>query len=181
MDSISDPDEIEKIERQSGLPANAKGWVGVVGGLIGLVIGLSLFYFILGHKADISSRLASTRRGEHSTSFPIDVRGLAMPTKVNYVYRVVGPVGTTAKIAYVNQDGTMGEVKQASLPWSVSTTTSLGNGLPAGSGQPAYVDIQLNTHGKSSTVTCQAFADGTLDDQETSTGVDLILTCGFAP
>ncbi len=62
----------------------------------------------------------------------------------------------------------------------MATTTNDGAGLPAGDGQPPYVDIQLNTHGKTSTVTCQTFGDGTLADQETSTGVDLLLTCGIA-
>ena len=178
MDDFEDPDQIEKIESQSGLPASAKGWVGYVGGLIGLAIALCLFYFIVGHRTEISSQVSADQQGKHATSFPIDIKGLATPTKVNYVYRVVGPRGTTARITYANQDGTTGEVLRATLQWSVATTTSDGSGLPADAGVPPYIGIQLNTHGATATVTCQAIDRGRLEDQETSTGVDLFLSCG---
>jgi len=147
---------------------------------MGLTIAMGLRYFIFSHQQVIASAITQARLGEHATSFPVDAKGLATPTKLNYVYRVIGPAGVTAKITWVNQSATTGQDLQARLPWSVATTTNPGVDFPAGAGQPAYVDIRLNTHGKSATVTCQAFDHGVLYDQETSTGVDMVLTCGTA-
>jgi CDP-diglyceride synthetase len=149
---------------------------GFVGGLIGLVVALTIFWFLVSHRG--VGVLASTP-GEHATTFAIKAKGFATPTATNYVYRVIGPPGTTATISYVNQDGSTGYVQHAVLPWSIATVSSDGPDLPAGAGQPPYVYVHTNASGANAQITCQAFGDGTLSDQETSNAGAGIVSCGF--
>ena len=156
-------------------PQSGKLWVS----LLSVVVGGVVVAFLVSHVASVRARLgSSSETGQHATSFAIHSKGLAMPTSTNYVYRVIGPPGTTATISYVNQNGSTGEVEHATLPWSIATTSTDGPGLPKGSGQPPYVEVHANTHGKNARVTCQAFGDGALEDQETNTAIGVYVTCG---
>jgi hypothetical protein len=153
----------------------SKLWVSM---LSVLVIG-ALLVFVVSRAAHDRVNHSYGVPTQQATKFPINVKGLAIPTSTNYVYRVVGPPGTTARISYVDQDGSDGNVTHAVLPWSISTVTSDGAGLPAGDGQPAYVQANTDAKAPNARVTCQAFADGKLVDQETATGSYAIVSCGF--
>ena len=162
----------------NGYKKSAGPVVAYVGGLIGLVIAATIFWYLFFHHGVITANTSSTPE-EHATTFALNVKGLATPTATNYVYRVIGPPGTTASITYVNQDGSTGVVKHAVLPWSIATVTSDGGGLPAGSGQPPYISIRTNVRGANGPVTCQAFGDGKLFAQETTDKGATIVSCGF--
>ncbi|HEY5437920.1 MAG TPA: MmpS family transport accessory protein [Acidimicrobiales bacterium] len=165
-----------QIDEDNGYKKPAGPVVAFVGGLIGLVVGLTIFWYLVSHRSiDYSASAA----GEHATTFALKVKGLATPTATNYVYRVIGPPHTTATITYVNQDGSSGEVQGVTLPWSIATVTSDGPGLPAGSGQSPYVSVRTNASAANTQITCQAFGDGKLFDQETSNTGAGIVSCGF--
>jgi hypothetical protein len=164
------------VDEDNGYAKPAGPMVAYVGGLIGLVIAFAIFWFLISHRSvDYSASAA----GEHTTSFAITFKGRAMPTATNYVYRVIGPPGTTATITYVNQDGSSGDVQNVALPWSIATVTSDGPGLPAGSGQSPYISVRTNASAADTQITCQAFGDGKLFDQETSNTGSGIVSCGF--
>lgn len=162
-------------DEDNGYKKPAGPVVAYVGGLIGLVVGLTIMWYLISHRG---TDYSVSPPGEHATSFVIKVKGLANPTATNYVYRVIGPPHTTATISYVNQDGSTGEVQDVTLPWSIATVTSLPN-LPAGSGQSPYVSVRTNASAANTQITCQAFGDGTLFDQETSNTGAGIVSCGF--
>jgi hypothetical protein len=162
---------------ENGYKKSASPVVAYVGGLIGFVIAAIIFWFLVSHPGFARSN-ASSSPEEHATSFSLTVKGLATPTATNFVYRVIGPPGTTAAITYSNQDGTTGYVKHAVLPWSIATAASLGGGLPAGSGLPPYISVRTNARGAKGPDTCQAFGDGTLFDQETSDDGATTISCG---
>lgn len=157
-------------------PQQGKLWVSLLGVVIAGAVVLFLGSRIGGARASDETAASAQR----PTSFPIHAKGLAVPTSTNYVYRVIGPPGTTASISYTNQDGTHGYLKRVVLPWSIATTTSDGPGLPKGSGQPPFVDARTDTKSSAARVTCQSYGDGTLTDQETATGSYVAVSCGFA-
>jgi hypothetical protein len=152
-----------------------KLWVSV----LSILVTGGLLLFVLSHLSHDRQNDALAASGEHATSFHIIGKGLAKPTSTNYVYRVVGPPGTTATITYTNQDGSHGTVEHAALPWSIATVTTDGPDLPVGAGQPPYVEAKINSHGHNAKVTCQAFGDGKLSDQETAIGSYVTISCGF--
>lgn len=152
-----------------------KLWVSVLSIILAGVVTV----FLVSRATRVRSGEATqSEDGQYASSFPIHVKGLANPTPTNYVYRVIGPRGTTVTITYVNQNGSSGSVTNAKLPWSIATTTTDGPGFPKGSGMPPYIDVHANTHGRNATVTCQAFGDGSLADQETNTAIGVYVTCG---
>jgi hypothetical protein len=165
-------------DEDNGYKKPAGRVVAYIGGLIGFVIASTLVWFLISHRGIVPSNTSSSPE-EHPTSFALNVKGLAAPTATNYVYRVIGPPGTTATITYTNQDGSSGNVKHAVLPWSIATVTTDGSGLPAGSGMPPYISIRTNARGANGPITCQAFGDGKLSDQETSDEGATVISCGF--
>jgi hypothetical protein len=157
-------------------PQQGKLWVS----LLGVVVAGGVVVLIISQVPRDRAIDQAAASSQQHTTFPIRNKGLAVPTSTNYVYRVVGPPGTTATISYVNQDGTDGYIKRVTLPWSIATTTSDGPGLPKGSGQPPFVEARTNTRSSNAKVTCQSYGDGTLTDQETATGSYVTVSCGFA-
>jgi hypothetical protein len=98
----------------------------------------------------------------------------------NFVYRVVGPRGTTANITYADQLGTHVTIARARLPWSIALARPGGTSLPPRDGPSPFVEVRANNQNAKVTVTCQAFALGKLNDQETNTGQYVTVSCGFA-
>jgi hypothetical protein len=149
-----------------------------------ILVSAGVVLFLVSHASRDRLRNESLAvSGERATKFPINGKGLAIPTSTNYVYRVVGPPGTTATITFVKQIGENGYVRHAVLPWSIAIATVVGTQkypLPAGSGMPPYVVAHTNAHGPNAQVTCQAFGDGKLLDQESAVGNDVIVSCGVA-
>jgi hypothetical protein len=149
----------------------SKFWVSA---LSVLVVG-ALAVFII-------SKAAHDRRDQSfgvptqtATKFKINPRGLAIPTSTNYVYRVVGPKGTTARITYTEPDGESGNLTGAAMPWSIAIPAPAS----AGPDQQPYVQANTNAQSSNARVTCQAFQNGKLIDQETATGSYSVVYCGF--
>ena len=165
-------------DEDNGCAKPAGHVVAYLGGLIGLLIPALIFWFLVGRHGTKGGNTSSTSE-EHATTFALNTKGMATPTATNYVYRVVGPPGSTATIRYVRQDTSTGNVKHAVLPWSIATATSASPGVMAGGGQPPYVSIRFNASGAMGPVTCQVIADGTLFDQETANVGATTLTWGF--
>jgi hypothetical protein len=165
-----------EIAEDNGYKRSAGPVWAYIGGLIGFVIAMTVLWYLVSHRG---VDYAGSTPGEHATSFALKFKGIANPTATNYVYRVVGPPGTTATISYINQNGSSGDVKDVVLPWSIATVSSAGPDLPADAGQPPYVYVHTNASGANAKITCQAFGDGKLADQETSNAGSGIVWCGF--
>jgi hypothetical protein len=152
-----------------------KLWVTLVSIVL---IGVVLVFIVdrASHERDSVTQQAES--SQYASTFHIDSKGLAKPTKTNFVYRVVGAQGTTATITYATQSGTHVTIAHARLPWSIAVARPVD--LPTRDGLSPSVEVQANNQNASATVTCQAFAQGKLNDQETNTGAYVTVSCGFA-
>jgi Mycobacterium membrane protein len=158
------------------MPQN-KLWVT----LASIVLAGAVLLFIVdraSHEKGIVRQQAES--SQYASTFNVDAKGLAKPTSTNFVYRVVGAQGTTATITYAEQSGAHVTVTHARLPWSIAIARQGGTDLPPKYGMAPFVEVQANTHNANATVTCQAFARGTLNDQETNKGQYVTVSCGFA-
>jgi hypothetical protein len=150
--------------------------------LIGAVALLALtvvLTFGVGHEPKVGFTDNDPNMPERATSFPLNVKGLAVPTSKNIVYRVVGTPGTTAEISFQDPYGSE-HIVDAKLPWSIALTPTAAD-PPIGSPHTIYVEANTNSHGLDAQVTCQVIVLGKRDDQETVKAVDAVVMCGTAP
>ena len=81
-------------------------------------------------------------------------------------YEIFGPEGTVATINYLDLDAQPQEVKGASLPWSITLTTT----APAS-------NANIVAQGDSDTIGCRITVDGKVKDEKTSDGVNAQTFC----
>jgi ABC-type nickel/cobalt efflux system permease component RcnA len=153
-----------------------KFWVSV---LSIVLIGVVALFVISRATHERRIEQAQAASNQYASTFHIDTKGLAVPTSTNFVYRVVGPPGATATIDYSKQSGEHDVVSHVKLPWSISLPAQVSAKQSPSYGLSPYVEAQTDTHGAKTQVTCQAFADGKLNDQETNSGPYVTVSCGF--
>jgi hypothetical protein len=81
-------------------------------------------------------------------------------------YEIFGSDGTVATINYLDLDAQPQEVKGASLPWSITLTTT----APAS-------NANIVAQGDSDTIGCRITVDGKVKDEKTSDGVHAETFC----
>ena len=81
-------------------------------------------------------------------------------------YEIFGSDGTVATINYLDLDAQPQEVKGASLPWSITLTTT----APAS-------NANIVAQGDSDTIGCRITVDGKVKDEKTSDGVNAQTFC----
>nr|WP_046286021.1 MmpS family transport accessory protein [Mycobacterium sp. UM_NZ2] len=81
-------------------------------------------------------------------------------------YEVFGEPGATADISYLDLDSKPQRVDAATLPWSVTLSTTL-----------SAVSPNLYAQGKGSTLGCRISIDNELKDERTATGVSALTFC----
>ncbi|MGY4708856.1 MmpS family transport accessory protein [Mycolicibacterium sp. CBM1] len=96
--------------------------------------------------------------------------GLANDTKPfnpkQVTYEIFGPQGAVATINYLDLDAQPQIVRDATLPWSLTLTTT----APAAS-------ANIVAQGDTDTIGCRIFVNGELKDEKTSTGVNAQTFC----
>lgn len=81
-------------------------------------------------------------------------------------YEVFGEPGATADISYLDLDSRPQRVDAATLPWSLTLSTTL-----------SAVSPNLYAQGKGSTLGCRISIDHELKDERTATGVSALTFC----
>jgi hypothetical protein len=81
-------------------------------------------------------------------------------------YEIFGPDGTVATINYLDLDAQPQEVEDASLPWSITLTTT----APAS-------NANIVAQGDSDTIGCRITVDGKVKDEKTSNEVNAQTFC----
>lgn len=81
-------------------------------------------------------------------------------------YEVFGEPGATADISYLDLDSRPQRVDAATLPWSLTLSTTL-----------SAVSPNLYAQGKGSTLGCRISIDDELKDERTATGVSALTFC----
>jgi hypothetical protein len=81
-------------------------------------------------------------------------------------YEIFGPDGTVATINYLDLDAQPQEVKDTSLPWSITLTTT----APAS-------NANIVAQGDSDTIGCRITVDGKVKDEKTSNEVNAETFC----
>ena len=96
--------------------------------------------------------------------------GLANDTKPfnpkQVTYEIYGPSGAVATINYLDLDAKPQIVRNTTLPWSLTLTTT----APAAS-------ANIVAQGDTDTIGCRIYVDGVLKDEKTSDGVNAQTFC----
>ena len=96
--------------------------------------------------------------------------GLANDTKPfnpkQVTYEIYGPPGAVATINYLDLDAKPQIVRNTTLPWSLTLTTT----APAAS-------ANIVAQGDTDTIGCRIYVDGVLKDEKTSDGVNAQTFC----
>ena len=162
-------------DAENGYAKSAGPVVAAVGGLIGIVVAATLFWYVVGHHTSVGGNVSS-QLGERSSSLPVNFKGMAVPTSTNYVYRVVGPLGATAEISYAKPDGSDAQIR-VTLPWSIAVSASVNQ---SSTRSLFFVSANSTVRGPGATVTCQTFIHGALVSEETDKGPRSSVVCsGF--
>ncbi|MEZ0355905.1 MmpS family transport accessory protein [Mycolicibacterium aichiense] len=132
-----------------------KIWLPIV---IVLVIAIAAFGVFRLH--GVFGKTETTRPGS----------GLANDTKPfnpkTVVYEIYGPPGAVATINYLDLDAQPQIVRDVTLPWSLTLTTT----APAAS-------ANIVAQGDSDTIGCRITVNGELKDEKTNTGVNAQTFC----
>ncbi|MCV7344438.1 MmpS family transport accessory protein [Mycolicibacterium rhodesiae] len=132
-----------------------KVWLPIV---ILLVIAIAAFGVFRLH--GVFGKTETTRPGS----------GLANDTKPfnpkTVVYEIYGPPGAVATINYLDLDAQPQIVRDVTLPWSITLTTT----APAAS-------ANIVAQGDSDTIGCRITVNGELKDEKTNTGVNAQTFC----
>ena len=144
-----------RTKRRGPLHLLRKVWLPVV---ILLVIAVAAFGVFRLH--GVFGKTETTRPGS----------GLANDTKPfnpkTVVYEIYGPPGAVATINYLDLDAQPQIVRDVTLPWSLTLTTT----APAAS-------ANIVAQGDTDTIGCRILVDGVLKDEKTSTGVNAQTFC----
>jgi Mycobacterium membrane protein len=81
-------------------------------------------------------------------------------------YEVFGPQGSTATINYLDLSATPQSLKQVSLPWTLTLTTTSPSAIPI-----------LLAQGTGETIGCRITVDGKVKDEKSAAGVDAFTFC----
>lgn len=81
-------------------------------------------------------------------------------------YEVFGPAGATATINYLDLSANPQHAIDASLPWTLTLTTTSPSASP-----------NLMAQGSANTLSCRITVDGKVKDEHTSDGVDAFTYC----
>lgn len=81
-------------------------------------------------------------------------------------YEIYGPAGAVATINYLDLDAKPQIVRDTTLPWSLTLTTT----APAAS-------ANIVAQGDTDTIGCRIYVDGVLKDEKTSEGVNAQTFC----
>ena len=81
-------------------------------------------------------------------------------------YEIFGPAGAVATINYLDLDAQPQIVRDTTLPWSLTLSTT----APAAS-------ANIVAQGDTDSIGCRIYVDGVLKDQKTSDGVDAQTFC----
>jgi hypothetical protein len=81
-------------------------------------------------------------------------------------YEIFGPDGSVATINYLDLDAQPQEVKDASLPWSITLTTTAPSS-----------NANIVAQGDSDTIGCRITVDGKVKDEKTSNEVNAQTFC----
>jgi hypothetical protein len=134
--------------------AQKRGWLPlliVVVVVLGTLTVLRLRTFFGGENSDlISTKVDDTK--------PYDPKVVT--------YEVFGEPGATADISYLDLDSRPQRVDAATLPWSLTLSTTL-----------SAVSPNLYAQGKGSTLGCRITIDNELKDERTATGASALTFC----
>ena len=132
-----------------------RAWIPLV---IILVVAIAVFSVYRLH--GVFGKTEITRAGS----------GLANDTKPfnpkQVTYEIYGPAGAVATINYLDLDAKAQIVRDTTLPWSLTLTTT----APAAS-------ANIVAQGDTDTIGCRIYVDGVLKDQKASDGVDAQTFC----
>ncbi|MFN8033145.1 MAG: MmpS family protein [Mycobacterium sp.] len=135
--------------------AARRAWIPLV---IILVVAIAVFSVYRLH--GVFGKTELTRAGS----------GLANDTKPfnpkQVTYEIYGPDGAVATINYLDLDAKPQIVRDATLPWSLTLTTT----APAAS-------ANIVAQGDTDTIGCRIYVDGVLKDEKTSNGVNAQTFC----
>ncbi|QEN14740.1 hypothetical protein D3H54_17020 [Mycobacterium sp. ELW1] len=144
-----------RTKRRGPLHLLRKVWLPIV---IVLVIAIAAFGVFRLH--GVFGKTETTRPGS----------GLANDTKPfnpkTVVYEIYGPPGAVATINYLDLDAQPQIVRDVTLPWSLTLTTT----APAAS-------ANIVAQGDSDTIGCRITVNGELKDEKTNTGVNAQTFC----
>jgi hypothetical protein len=132
-----------------------RAWIPLV---IVIVVALASFAVLRLH--GVFGKTELTRAGS----------GLANDTKPfnpkQVTYEIFGPAGAVATINYLDLDAQPQIVRDTTLPWSLTLTTT----APAAS-------ANIVAQGDTDTIGCRIFVNGELKDEKTATGVNAQTFC----
>jgi Mycobacterium membrane protein len=132
-----------------------RAWIPVV---IILVVAIGVFSVYRLH--GVFGKSEVTRAGS----------GLANDTKPfnpkQVTYQIYGPSGAVATINYLDLDAKPQIVRDTTLPWSLTLTTT----APAAS-------ANIVAQGDTDTIGCRIYVDGVLKDEKTADGVNAQTFC----
>lgn len=132
-----------------------RGWIPLV---ILIVVAVAAFGVFRLHGVFGKTELTRPGSGLANDTKPFN------PKKVTY--QVFGPEGAVATINYLDLDAQPQIVRDATLPWSLTLTTT----APAAS-------ANVVAQGDTDTIGCRVLVDGVLKDEKTSTGVNAQTFC----
>jgi Mycobacterium membrane protein len=132
-----------------------RGWIAVV-----LVIVVAIASFVVFRLHGVFGKTETTRPGSGINTDPKPFN----PKTVTY--EIFGPPGTVATINYLDLDAQPQEVKDTTLPWSITLTTT----APAAS-------ANIVAQGDGNTIGCRITVNGEVKDVETSNGVNAQTFC----
>ncbi|TGD90745.1 hypothetical protein BayCH28_02605 [Mycolicibacterium sp. CH28] len=132
-----------------------RAWIPLV-----IVIVVALASFAVFRLHGVFGKTELTRPGS----------GLANDTKPfnpkQVTYEIFGPAGAVATINYLDLDAQPQIVRDTTLPWSLTLTTT----APAAS-------ANIVAQGDTDTIGCRIFVNGELKDEKTATGVNAQTFC----
>lgn len=119
---------------------------------------------VLGTLTVLRLRTLFGAEASHLVSTKVDDTKPYNPKVVTY--EVFGEPGATADISYLDLDSRPQLVDAATLPWSVTLSTTL-----------SAVSPNLYAQGKGSTLGCRITIDNELKDERTATGLSALTFC----
>jgi hypothetical protein len=153
--SAPSPHKIPPRRRGGVVRLLRRGWIAVV-----LVIVVAIASFVVFRLHGVFGKTETTRPGSGINADPKPFN----PKTVTY--EIFGPPGTVATINYLDLDAQPQEVKDTTLPWSLTLTTT----APAAS-------ANIVAQGDGNIISCRITVNGEVKDEQTSNGVNAQTFC----